>query len=365
MSKHGQLRLSSKFWNPVIGRQDLQNQDRLKSEIVGWQGFTRLQVPTIYLAATFCSIHGMVVGFPSGQLLKPFLPWWQLKAKEMFQSVTSEFAPCTEFQRTIRTDGVPWLNTVEDFLSTGQGAAPGGLYSWGICSLAELYSQLPDGVKSAMLEYSLCKAGNNQSGKILSKDRDVTPATRSIFMPHTLKLLGDFRPHQWKYQLTGKQRFNVVKKWSADHLLWAQIILIDITIRLVISGDSEKIDAPKLKGPDGNYDEKWNNSADADSAESWELREVRLVQAIAESWRLPGDDHGNKRRDMVKWDLIPYLKESQAIQCPTDENLVQKYERLADLLKIRALFVVALLMLGPDTSDVYLAQEYDIHMPMI
>jgi len=46
-------------------------------------------------------------------------------------------------------------------------------------------------------------------------------------------------------------------------------------------------------------------------------------------------------------------------------TFADKYERLADLPKIRALFVVALLMLGPDTSDVCLAQEYGIHIPMI
>jgi hypothetical protein len=256
---------------------------------------------------------------------------------------------------------VPWLNSIEDFLSTGQGAGPGGLYSWGICSLAELYSQLPDNVKDIMLGYALCKTGNNKNGK----DRDVKPATRSIFMPHTLKLLGDFRPHQWKYQLTGKQRFNVVKKWSADHLLWAQIILVDITIRLVVSGDSEKIDAPKMGRPDGIHDETSKDPPDTDNAQSWELREVHLVQAIAESWRFHEKDHGKKPQDMVKLNLIPYLRDSQAIQCSNEENLAERYERLADLLKIRALFVVALFMLGPDTSDIYLAQDYDIHMPMI
>lgn len=336
----------------------------MKGEIVSWQNFTRLQVPTIYLAATFCSIHGLVVGFPSGQLLKPFLPWWQLEAKEMFQSVGSKFEPCAEFQRTIRTDRVSWLNSIEDFLSTGQGAAPGGLYSWGICPLAELYNQLPDGVKGSMLEYSLCK-----TEKIPSEYWDVTSATsgsaRSIFMPHTLTLLADFRPHHWKYQLTGKQRFNVVKKWSADHLLWAQLILIDITIRLVISGDSEKIDAPKKDGPHDKHDEKAGSPADTDNSQSWELREVHLVQAIAESWRIHERDHGRKPHAMVKWDLTPYLKAAQAIQFSAGGNLAEKYERLADLLKIRALFVVALLILGPDTSDVYLAQEYGIHMPMI
>lgn len=282
----------------------------------------------------------------------------------MFQSVGSNFEPCADFQRTIRTDRVSWLNSIEDFLSTGQGAAPGGLYSWGICPLAELYSQLPDAVKGSMLEYSLCK-----TEKIPSEYRGVTSATRgrsrSIFMPHTLNLLGDFRPQHWKYQLTGKQRFNVVKKWSADHLLWAQIILIDITIRLVISGDSEKIDAPKKDGSHNKNDEKGGNPTDTDDAQSWELREVHLVQAIAESWWIPDGEHGKKPQDMVKWDLSPYLKEAQAIQGSAGEDLAEKYERLADLLKIRALFIVALLMLGPDTSDVYLAQEYGIHMPMI
>ena len=58
-------------------------------------------------------------------------------------------------------------------------------------------------------------------------------------------------------------------------------------------------------------------------------------------------------------------REFQAIQCSAEGILAAKYERLADLLSIRALFVVALFMLGPDTSDVYLAQDYGIHMPMI
>lgn len=341
---------------------DLQYQEHLKNEIRSWQDFTGLQIPTIFLAATFCSIHGLVVGFPSGEFLKPFLPWLQLEAREMFQRVTANFEPCTDFQRTIRTDTVPWLNSIEDFLSTGLGAAPGGLYSWGICSLAELYSQLPDSVKGSMVEYSLCKTDNNLDKYIRSKDSNVT---RSIFLPHTLKLLADFRPTHWKYQLTGKQRANVVKKWSADHLLWAQIVLIDITIRLVVSGDSEKIDAPKIDSPRDKDDEKLSTPTDTDITQSWELREVHIVQAIAASWRIHERYQGKKPQHMLKWDLIPYLKESQAIQCPAGNSLDERYERLADLIKTRALFVVALFTLGPDTSDIFLAQEYGIHMPMI
>lgn len=50
-------------------------------------------------------------------------------------------------------------------------------------------------------------------------------------------------------------------------------------------------------------------------------------------------------------------KDSQAIQSPAEENLTQRYERLSALLNIRALSVMALLMLDPDTSDVYLTQD--------
>lgn len=100
----------------------------------------------------------------------------------------------------------------------------------------------------------------------------MTSATRSRFMPHMLKLLGDFRPHQWKYQLTGKQRCNVVKNGPPiiffGHKSYWLTSLSGSSSPVTVK---KKINAPKMKGPDGNYDGKWNNQANANSAELWEL----------------------------------------------------------------------------------------------
>jgi hypothetical protein len=73
----------------------------------------------------------------------------------------------------------------------------------------------------------------------------------------------------------------------------------------------------------------------------------------------------NARLD-VEWDLAGSLRKQEDLFSDlTDEKREAKVQKLASLLQLRSLFVIALFMLMPDSSDVYLADGERVEMPMI
>lgn len=57
--------------------------------------------------------------------------------------------------------------------------------------------------------------------------------------------------------------------------------------------------------------EECHRSEVRDRTETWDLREVRLVNALADSWKL-----GNVQGEgMEKWDLVPCLEKFDVVHC--------------------------------------------------
>lgn len=71
-------------------------------------------------------------------------------------------------------------------------------------------------------------------------------------------------------------------------------------------------------------------------------------------------------RSQVQWDLAGALRKQVNLFADAEPVAREaKVQKLACLLQLRALFVIALFMLMPDSSDVYLADGERVEMPMI
>jgi hypothetical protein len=65
------------------------------------------------------------------------------------------------------------------------------------------------------------------------------------------------------------------------------------------------------------------------------------------------------------WNLAKHLEKNRdVLPGPRDKKKRAKCQRLADLLELRAIFVLAFLFMHPDSSDVYLTEGEDVEMPM-
>lgn len=68
----------------------------------------------------------------------------------------------------------------------------------------------------------------------------------------------------------------------------------------------------------------------------------------------------------VGWDLAGSLRRQKDLFSELgEEQREAKVQKLASLLQLRALFVIALFLLSPDSSDVYLADGERVEMPMV
>jgi len=124
--------------------------------------------------------------------------------------------------------------------------------------------------------------------------------------------------------------------------------------------------------------------------------EAKVVAAITKSWRTTpsnpvtnklavrpahartlsraftsGSDSDASRRgstapaEYQEWDLCgSILRDSNLEFGVPDTERAFQCRKLSDILKLRALFLLAYLMIGPDSSDVYLADGSEVEMPI-
>jgi hypothetical protein len=69
--------------------------------------------------------------------------------------------------------------------------------------------------------------------------------------------------------------------------------------------------------------------------------------------------------EMQPWDLEDALRAFAGLDWEHNPHHAERIRRLADLLKLRALFYLAFLMIIPDSTDVYLVQKSEVEMPMM
>jgi hypothetical protein len=389
-------------------------------------------MPTIFVAASFCSISGILAPFPSRILLLPLLQWLRAEAHNIYQRLGDTFTKSTALQTAVADSSIQWLLESSRFLMSAVDEH-GGLFSWGTTSkMQRLFTGLPHAIQAEILPDDPNRIGTQNEADshanpipttdgdapeagsrtqlrsaVHGQQRDPTgpvstphsdlngpqpnsthvrwstpPKVNTIVMPHALSLLKAFNPRQWASKLQATTRFIAAKRYNVENLLWAQIIVLDITIRLITRDCRvEQLDKPEPTIA-GGLERQETSTLPEDQifkrrimGGPWGLPEVNLVTAITKGWMLEDPDEKDASDTQpsrstiplpIRWNLASDLEEHSQINFGGDPKTTSKrFKELEDLLKIRALFVVALFMLGPDSSDVYLAENSDIEMPMI
>jgi hypothetical protein len=217
--------------------------------------------------------------------------------------------------------------------------------------------------------------------------------------------LSTFELDKWSTSIREANETGLIS-FQAINCLWIQILLLDVAIQFYIHGhwgfepmkslkeEAELANVAKL------FDEGNPEAAeklrlyDPLYCESWGQKEASIVAGIVRAWRLPNlletadeiaidswdkDDADEEILDWQKlehrlrdWDLGQALQEEPTIIFGDDPAARAKINksamctRLAELLELRAIFVVAYLFLHPDSSDIYEStrKEADIEMPI-
>jgi hypothetical protein len=134
--------------------------------------------------------------------------------------------------------------------------------------------------------------------------------------------------------------------------------------------DTPLIDALKVLEPTVTEATAWTPTDVEDQGSSEPAREPSPSRPRSEAPKLenppPPPGRKNSSRWEVEWDLAGSLRNQPKLF--DDVGAVEreaKVQKLASLLQLRALFVIALFLLMPDSSDVYLANGERVEMPMI
>ena len=228
---------------------------------------------------------------------------------------------------------------------------------------------------------------------IIIKDAEGNPTgeVRAILFPDSLLLLDNFNPNDWAATIESILVM-AVGEYNPVNMLWAQVLLLDVSIHYLVRGGwteggsdayeiwsketcavySAVVDAWSTEPQEREATPATDDAAPSvtqdqpPSTESGEQVTTEPSSATATTeptLQEPTVDESSKYAD---WDLAGALEKQPDLKFSEDPlKRKEKIRQLADLLELRALFVLAFFLLGPDSSDVYVAQGSDVEMPMI
>jgi hypothetical protein len=335
-----------------------------------WQAETGNKVPTLYAAACFLTFHGVTCAFPSRVLLQPFLPWVRRRAKALYNKRPHPYIRSMELNKAIYERKVKFARPSSDYLmSTGEEVNPNGIYGWGIADMRKLYDLIPEALQRELVE---SVPGVN------------TAKANAVLSPDTLTVLRKFELEKWR-RYTEESELCAGTGFKAINLLWIQVVLLDIAIQFLIRGGWSFRSRPLVHHDNDEDNERKLNERLYN--ETWGEKEAQAAASVVDAWR-PGDvgqienpadvilgDFSDSEDDdpdwtglggqLRDWDLAGALENNpyvfQGLSVATRKNNCQ---RLAELLELRAIFLIALLYMHPDSSDVYVIERQDIEMPM-
>ncbi|OAL51054.1 hypothetical protein IQ07DRAFT_599057 [Pyrenochaeta sp. DS3sAY3a] len=319
-----------------------------------WQQAFEATRPTVMIIGTMAVIPGTFIGYPNGLFLNAFLTWFTTEAKDALQ-LDQEFdmadrviSPSSvvsrELQQLAFDPQFSLYNHPKEMPFLGK--QPG--YSWLTTRLHEQYTALPENVRQVL----------SSSKPSLHPVHNV----RVLIMPWTLELLKNFQPTDWVKSLRARSQNTRRADISPCRLLWVQLILLDISIRLEIKGSPERMDGHKS----GKIRELQDMELEQNLSDVMIAEGPSMIAAITDSQmkHRPGREPMHEKADQSrKGQFYAWgLKGPLAKNCTFFENLrvadpELEYRRLALMLKLRALFFIAFLMVGPDSTQVYEARN--------
>lgn len=396
-------------------------------------------------------VSPVACGFPVRVTLLDFLPWHRLIAHSLYkQYLQSPSEPLTTVTSSELLDCSFFSPKSYLLMSQEIDSTSFGFTGWGFGCLSGFYAQLPSKLKAHIMPPT--RIGNQMKNVYL------------ILVPEVLCLLQNYSPTTWAEDLVSARSLPGSNPVLPQNLLWIQIVVLDIAIRLQIRESVEKLDYDESKH-DPEHEgstQRLIDSLDANTFTSqalldllnegrWATSEAKVLLGIVRSWKpsalsdlskIPGGNgkvnaaqpdqeksdfmnystyipeakygvsallscnpmaiyannyeqkqdqttidssirgtftiqnaprpsrsnrkktkqHGNL---IEQWDLRSSLMENVDIDFGNDTRNELEYERLAILLKLRGLVLIAYLMVGTDSSDVFLSESEEVQMPIV
>jgi hypothetical protein len=222
-----------------------------------------------------------------------------------------------------------------------------GRTSWGFPGLKNIFMSLPVPLKEELVETTL--KSNEQT--ILH--------INGLVMPHVLTLLENFHPRQWADEIEQTQVENGVGiQFRAVNMLWAQVVLLDVAIRLLVKALERFLaETPSSSSQD------LSRILTCDFM--WGEEEASVIAALIDhSASQPLSASDPVRPSYTTWDFTDAVRERCEFSAEGSFR-ESRAQQISDLLILRALVFIAFLILNPDTTDVCLAQGSKVEMPMI
>ena len=314
-----------------------------------WQGQVGRTIPTVIAALSFADLPCTNLGFPTRIHIQPLMPWIQHLARSLWteqrfiksKHLHSDFlAGRLNF---LRRSGQTWMTSRYRGVKNNRGWA-----SWDYQVVKETFDNCSDDVQAEIMKKHAI-----------------------VLFPMALSLLRHFDPLGWARTVGHRLSFAPNRHYSVQKMVWAQVMILDVCIhRLVQERLSRKEDGFEERG--GKF--------------------LAVVCAINRSSLRGGPAGGNEPPDMRRRDRDDHvpgwlddewdgdLGDTEALHVrqvedsgragpaaaatPTawsiDIDLKSTNPEMQDttgalprMLKLRSLFYLAFLLLGPDSSDVY------------
>lgn len=200
-----------------------------------WQHSTQLIVPTIFPTAIIAAIPYVFCGFPSNTFLEHLLPWLRFEAHHVLEANEllkqhNVIISADSAQRRALLGEISFFNS-NLIIRMGRTSSDTGSVrrcSWLSGRRGLEYFALPEDIRKSF-------GTHNPSTRRLE---DV----KAPILPQTMTLLEDFRPQVWAESIRAKLR-DMRWKLYPSNMLWFQVVLLDISIRLEIMQRVDQIDA--------------------------------------------------------------------------------------------------------------------------
>ncbi len=402
---------------------DSQQYHDLCQAIEHWTRATGLRLPTIIPATSLCLLTGRETGFPSSVLVEPVMPWIVALASQVKQSSEPFTYVSGRVTVLFKTDALVFVRSDDAFwYSFDYVGMESRIWQWGwiLQETKEIYDCLDVEVQNDII---LRDAEGNYTGDVQPVILTECYALLQQFNPRewAIKIerivvtqLLKFRPHNMVWTqillIDVSIHYFVRGGWytgrNEGYDLWTpEVVAVFNAIVHVWDPTAEEQAAADADGSssDGKSARSTKPAAPPPSkaqdhvdtlkehatllVEEVGVLEPALDEKKADPEQKPEVEEGsqnpkpatepkeptrpatsrsNRTPLEVEWDLAGSLRKQANLfsDVPADEREA-KVQKLASLLQLRALFVIAMFILMPDSSDVYLADGERVEMPMI
>ncbi|KAL2264055.1 hypothetical protein VTK26DRAFT_2841 [Humicola hyalothermophila] len=385
-----------------------------------WTKATSLRLPTIIAAASLCFLTGRESGYPSSVIITPIMPWISALAEKVKHSSEPFTHVSSRMTTQFKTNSLLFVRSRDTFWYSMNYIGMDGrtnMWGWILRDTHEIYDSLPPEDQDDLIMRGPAREYTGDVQPVLLTEcyallqqfnpREWAARIERIITMQLLK----FRPHNmvWTqillldvaihfmvrggFHRTPPEGYDhwppqVTAVFKAIISVWDPSAEAQAAREAAEAGDKPpsrpSTAATKADKTDATTGNSQANPPPADqekplaptTTQSQTHTQPSPLQRTYTSHTAGGDgvssnswSKGSREEAPkwdVEWDLAGALLQQDDLFPELEGSAREhKVQKLACLLQLRALFVIALFLLMPDSSDVYLADGERVEMPMV